>query len=244
MSQNSTDSDDLEALFDRIVAENDLRNSPPAANKSPNLTNPPAGPPDEVLNRIGQLTRTLHESLRELGFDKELAKAASAIPDARERMAYVADMTEKAAHRALAASEAAKPLQERLGAEATALAGSWDRLFANQVSVEEFRDLAARTRAFLHAVPGQTNATQQHLFEIIMAQDFQDLTGQVIKRMTEMTHAVEKQLVELLVEHAPADRREALCASGLAGPVIGNGAGQGVVTSQQQVDELLESLGF
>lgn len=243
MNPNSPDSDELEALFDSIVAENDLRNTPPKPTPSAS-TAAPAAPPEEVLNRIGQLTRTLHDSLRELGYDEELAKAADAIPDARERMAYVAEMTEKAAHRTLAASEAAKPLQERLGAEATALADHWDRLFANQISVEEFRDLAIRTRSFLHAVPAQTAATGQHLFEIIMAQDFQDLTGQVIKRMTEMTHAVEKQLLELLIDHAPAERREALSASGLAGPVIGKGAGQGVVTSQQQVDELLESLGF
>jgi chemotaxis protein CheZ len=243
MSQNSTDSDELEALFDSIVAENDLRNSPPAAHSSPNLANPPAGQPDEVLNRIGQLTRTLHDSLRELGFDKELAKAASAIPDARERMAYVADMTEKAAHRALAASEAAKPLQERLGAEATALAGSWDRLFANQISVEEFRDLAARTRAFLHAVPDQTTATQQHLFEIIMAQDFQDLTGQVIKKVVEVVQGMETQLLSVLIEAMPEERKAAAPEGLLNGPVI-NAEGKDVVTNQAQVDDLLESLGF
>ncbi len=244
MSTDNSASEDLEALFDSIVAENDLRNSPPVARLPSRDVSAAAAQPDEMLNRIGQLTRTLHDSLRELGYDKELAKAANAIPDARERMAYVAEMTERAAHRTLAASEAAKPLQERLGTEATALASAWDQLFANKVSVDEFRNLAVRTRDFLHSVPTQTAATGQHLLDIMMAQDFQDLTGQMIKRMTEMTHTVEKQLVELLIDHAPADRREALCASGLAGPVIGTGAGQGVVTSQQQVDELLESLGF
>lgn len=240
MSPANHDSDDLEALFDSIVAENDMRNSPRVTAKHMEQT----APPEEMIKRIGQLTRTLHDSLRELGYDKTLAKAANAIPDARERLAYVAEMTEKAAHRTLAASEAAKPLQEQLGAEAAALAEGWDRLFANQVSPEEFRDLATRTRSFLQAVPAQTSATGKYLFDIMMAQDFQDLTGQVMKRMTEMTHAMEKQLLELLIEHAPAERREALCASGLAGPVVSKQAGQGVVTSQQQVDELLESLGF
>jgi chemotaxis protein CheZ len=240
MSGGNEDSDELQALFDSIVAENDLRSAPPPAPGA--AAEGAEGAPDEMIARIGQLTRTLHDSLRELGYDKVLADTADAIPDTRERLAYVAEMTEKAATRTLAATEAAKPLQERLGSDAESLAAGWDRVFANQLSVDEFRDLAARTRSFLREVPVHADATGQHLLEIMMAQDFQDLTGQVIKRMTEMTHAVEKQLLQLLIENAPPARREQLAASGLAGPVIGGGAG--VVTSQQQVDELLESLGF
>lgn len=244
MSTAHQDSDELQALFDSIVAENDRRSAPPPEASSPSPVASAAEVSDQMLSRIGQLTRMMHDSLRELGYDRALADAADAIPDARERLAYVAEMTEKAATRTLAASEAAKPLQERLGADAASLAEDWDRVFANRLSVDEFRDLAARTRSFLREVPAQADATGRHLLEIMMAQDFQDLTGQVIKRMTEMTHTVEKQLLQLLIEHAPPARREQLAAAGLAGPVIGAKGTGAVVTSQQQVDELLESLGF
>jgi chemotaxis protein CheZ len=243
MSGGNEDSDELQALFDSIVAENDLRSAPPPATPSPAPAAAAEAAPDDMVARIGHLPRTLHDSLRELGYDKVLASAADSIPDTRERLAYVAETTEKAATRTLAATEAAKPLQERLGSDAESLAAGWDRVFANQLSVEEFRDLATRTRSFLREVPAHADATGQHLLEIMMAQDFQDLTGQVIKRMTEMTHAVEKQLLQLLIENAPPARREQLAASGLDGPVIGAGSAA-TVTSQQQVDELLESLGF
>jgi chemotaxis protein CheZ len=82
------------------------------------------------------------------------------------------------------------------------------------------------------------------LLEIMMAQDFQDLTGQVIKKMMDMTQLVEKQLLELLIEYVPPERREHLDTGDLAGPVIHGRHGSETVTDQRGVDELLESLGF
>jgi len=94
-------------------------------------------------------------------------------------------------------------------------------------------------------VPTQTEATSAQLMEIMMAQDFQDLTGQVIKRITDMVQGMEGQLLKLLVENAPAERRVAAESRGLLnGPVTGADLHGDVVTSQSQVDELLESLGF
>lgn len=233
------DSDELEALFDSIVAETSRPVTPaapaPAAAEHVN---------SDVINRLGQLTRTLHDSLRELGYDRMLEKAAQAIPDTQDRLQYIADMTEKAASRTLAATEAAQPIQEDIGAQADTLASDWDRLFASELSVDEFKALAGRTREFLRGVPDRTRATNGHLLEIMMAQDFQDLTGQVIKKMMEMTRQVEKQLLELLLDQLPQERKDAIEASGLAGPVIKADGLQDVVTDQKQVDDLLESLGF
>ena len=111
--------------------------------------------------------------------------------------------------------------------------------------MEQFRDLALRTRDYLDKVPEAAAATNAQLTNIMMAQDFQDLTGQVIKKITEMVQDVEHQLLKVLIDHAPAERRVAAQSSGLLnGPVINPGGGNDVVTSQAQVDELLESLGF
>jgi chemotaxis protein CheZ len=110
------------------------------------------------------------------------------------------------------------------------------------LDAEQFKQLATRTHAYLTEVPKQTKATNAYLTEIMMAQDFQDLTGQVIKKITEVTQQMEQQLVMLLVENAPASAK--IDSSLLNGPVI-NGEGRAdVVTSQAQVDSLLESLGF
>jgi len=239
------DSDELEALFDSIVAETSKVAEPPAATPSPAQA---AATPDnvnsDVINRLGKLTRTLHDSLRELGYDKMIEKAAQAIPDTQDRLQYIADMTEKAAIRTLAATEAAQPIQEDIGSRAHTLATDWDRLFASELSVEEFKTLAGRTREFLHGVPDRTRATNSHLMDIMMAQDFQDLTGQVIKKMMEMTRQVEKQLLELLLDRLPQERKVAIEAGGLAGPVIKTDGTPDAVTDQKQVDDLLESLGF
>lgn len=232
---NSTqDSPELEALFDSIAA----------ANRDPEQSAAGASEND-VVARIGHLTRRLHDALGALGYDSMLQNAAEAFPDARERLAYVATMTEQAAVRCLTAIEAAKPLQDALRADATTLAQEWDSLFHGRMQPDQFRDLALRTREYLGKVPQNTEATNVQLTEIMMAQDFQDLTGQVIKKITDMVQDVEQQLLKLLIEHAPAERRVAAESAGLLnGPVINANGRNDVVTSQAQVDELLESLGF
>jgi len=233
------DSPDLEALFDSIVAAN----TDPGADAGEAEHGAPDTQSGEVLVKIGKLTRTLHESLRELGFDKSLQQAASAIPDTRDRLTYVATLTEKAAERALNATEVARPLQDELESGAKALSANWDRLFDKQLSVDEFKALVAETRRYLGSVPERTEATRGQLTEIMMAQDFQDLTGQVIKKITVAAHDIEHKLLELLVEQMPQEKR-AEAETLLNGPVVKHDGRTDVVATQDQVDELLESLGF
>ena len=236
----AADSAELEALFDSIA------NAPPprASGAAPKAEAPAADPPGNVMNRIGQLTRMLHDALRELGYDRVLEKTAASIPDARDRLDYVVKMTEQAAVRALNATEAAQPIQDRLGAEAERLSGQWQKLFDKQLGLEEFKALVAGTRDYLGEVPKQTQATNAQLLEIMMAQDFQDLTGQVIKKITMLAQDMEKQLVHLLVDLVPADVRSEIDSGLLNGPVVSKSAGPEVVTNQNQVDDLLASLGF
>ena len=203
---------------------------------------------DKVICRVGQLTRMLHDSLRELGYNKLLEKATSAIPDAQDRLAYVAVMTEQAADRSLNATEIAKPIQDKLAADAASLSGLWQRLSDNQGPGEPgsdaFRNLVAQTRNYLDDVPNRTGATNAQLLEIMMAQDFQDLTGQVIKKITEMVQNLEQQLVQLLVDNVPADKKGEISTGLMNGPVVNPEGRSDVVTSQNQVDDLLASLGF
>jgi chemotaxis protein CheZ len=238
MSANpNQDSDELESLFDSIVAAN-------AAESGPEAERPSAQCEDKVLNQIGHMTRTLHNTLRELGLNKEIEKAASTIPDARDRLNYVATLTEKAAERVLNATDAAQPIVDKMGDESARLAGQWQMLFDKKLDVEQFRNLVMQTQSFLNDVPNQTKATNAHLMEIMMAQDFQDLTGQVIKKIIEVTKTMEQQLVTLLLESAPPEVKAEFDTGLLNGPVINAAGRSDVVTSQDQVDDLLESLGF
>jgi len=200
---------------------------------------------DEMLARVGQITRTLHDSLRELGFDKVLEKATHDIPDVRERLNYVARMTEQAAQRVLNATDAAIPMQERIDAGADEILNGWQAAFKAPFSEANYRDMATMTMQCLADMRNDTSATKKQLLDIMMAQDFQDLTGQVIRKVTDLAHGMEQQLVQLLLDYSPAEvRREASSNSLLNGPQINPANKSDVVADQSQVDDLLDSLGF
>ena len=166
--------------------------------------------PEDLIQRIGQLTRMLRDSMRELGLDKEIEKAAQAIPDARDRLGYIAAMTEQAADRALNAVDRAQPIQDELAEGAKALDERWQAWFADPLELDQAKVLVTDTRAYLGAVPQLTQATQSQLLEILMAQDFQDLTGQVIKKMMEVIQEIEHQLVQVLIDSVPDGDEQAV----------------------------------
>jgi len=213
---------------------------------------------EDIVHRIGHLVRMLRDSMRELGLDKEVEKAAQAIPDARDRLSYIASMTEQAAERALNAIDRAQPIQDELGASARDLDARWGEWFDSPIELADARDLVSDTRTYLAAVPKKTDSTNRELLEIMMAQDFQDLTGQVIKRMMDVVREMEFQLLQVLLDSVPEqDERLGLQrrtdeikeaqnrkeASLLNGPQVREGEAD-VVNSQDQVDDLLAELGF
>ncbi|MBS0846988.1 protein phosphatase CheZ [Citrobacter sp. JGM124] len=199
----------------------------------------------DIVARIGSLTRMLRDSLRELGLDQAIAEAAEAIPDARDRLDYVVQMTAQAAERALNCVELSQPHQAELERGAKSLSGRWDEWFENPIALDDARELVTDTRKYLSDVPGHTSFTNAQLLEIMMAQDFQDLTGQVIKRMMDVIQEIERQLLMVLLENMPEPEARAKRAneSLLNGPQM-NTSASGVVASQDQVDDLLDSLGF
>ena len=198
---------------------------------------------EQLINRIGQLTRQMRESIRELGLDKGIAKVAEAIPDARDRLGYIAQMTERAAERALNAIDVAQPIQDGLSSDAKALTKRWDAWFEHPVELDAARELVFDNRAYLAAVPKQVSATNAQLMEIMMAQDFQDLTGQVIKKMMHVIQDMDTQLLQLLIDNAPPEKRHDTPHGLLHGPQTVAGLPD-AVDGQDQVDDLLASLGF
>lgn len=200
-----------------------------------------AQPSLDVVQRIARLTRMLRESMRELGLDYAIKEAAQSIPDARDRLRYVGRMTEQAANRVLTAAEQAQPLQEELMTGAQSLQERWNQL-DQEGCLETQADVIADTRQFILDIPNKTQQTQDNLMEIIMAQDFQDLTGQVIQGMLGVIATLETELVQVLMDSVPAEKREE-ADSLLNGPVMDTQS-DNVVSDQDEVDDLLSSLGF
>ncbi|MCL2075012.1 MAG: protein phosphatase CheZ [Betaproteobacteria bacterium] len=243
------DSADLEALFDSLAT---------AAVPSP-VAKTPVAPPvaagavaagefpvqESVFKRIGQMARQLHNTLHDLGYDKLLQETVNTTLDARDRLAYIANLTEQAASRVLNATDVAQPIMTGLEEDAKALGARWDRAFANQITTEEFKRLAEETRVYLKTgLSAKTDVVNAQLMEIMMAQDFQDLTGQVIKKIVAVAQNLEHGLMAALLEITPQSKRSEEFDNLLNGPVINAEGRADVVANQQQVDDLLDSLGF
>lgn len=249
-ASGAADNDELQALFDSVAseyadeaegsAEEVAAQAPASDGGGESWTRQEA-----VFNRIGHMARELHDTLRGLGYDKLIEKTVEALPDAQDRLAYVANLTEQAACRVLNATDIANPLVEEMETGAQALGARWDKVFANQLNVADFKQLATDTRAFLNEqLPQKTKATHAQLTEIMMAQDFQDLTGQVIKKIVALAQNLENGLMGVLIEVVPDTRRTEEVANLMNGPVVNAEGRTDVVVNQQQVDDLLDSLGF
>ena len=191
----------------------------------------------DVHHKLGILTRQLHDSLKELGYTDALKGTVEELPDAKSRLSYIARLTGEAAEQVLNRVELAKAQHDQLSQQAQRIA---DMIVQDPVGA------VARGHVlnFVHAVQKSSREVDAHLTEIMMAQDFHDLTGQVITRVVALTSTIEEQLVRLLIQTAPAAPMAPEPVKNLHGPVIHPEGNQDVVTDQSQVDDLLASLGF
>ena len=241
---STDDSQDLQALFDSIAGKLAGAGEAVATSDADESSDWPSSQ-GKVFLQVGQMARQLHDTLGALGYEKLLENTVTALPDAKDRLAYIANLTEQAACKVLNATDIANPIQDELEAGASLLGAKWDALYANQMGVDDFKLLAAETRSFIkEAVPQRTAATKEQLMEIMMAQDFQDLTGQVIKKVIALAQDLESKLMSVLIDTMPGEKRTESVNSLLNGPVINAEGRTDVVGSQQQVDDLLDSLGF
>ncbi|MFN0318563.1 MAG: protein phosphatase CheZ [Burkholderiales bacterium] len=242
------ETEDLEALFEQIAAKRDTATpatavaTPPPATAA---TDAEAGSkePYDVFQRVGNLTRNLHDALRELGYDKSIDAAVGKLPDARSRLSYIANLTGQAAEKALSKAEIGTGIQQQIETDAVALATKWKAVFAGTTSVDEFKQYALDTQTFLNQLPERTGQASALFTDIMLAQDFHDLTGQVINKIVGIAQSIEDQLVKLLVDTTPPEKRGEVESEWLNGPVIDTKRDD-VVNNQGQVDDLLASLGF
>lgn len=202
----------------------------------------PEAPAGNVHHKIGLLTRQLHDSLNELGYADRLRGSMGELPDAQSRLSYIARLTGEAAEKVLSRVEVAKAQQD-------ALAERVRTMRADLIKDPVAAVAKGHIMNFLQEVEEGSQQADAHLTEIMMAQDFHDLTGQVIARVVALAADLESQLVELLIQTSPDPQAAAAApqdkpAEHLAGPVVDPENTPDVVTSQSQVDDLLASLGF
>ncbi|WP_341501679.1 protein phosphatase CheZ [Gallaecimonas sp. GXIMD4217] len=201
----------------------------------------------ELFSEVGKLTRELHDAMTEFQQDPRLATLATQeIPDATERLNHVITMTEQAANQTMDAVEACLPMADRLLDTVGALQPSWQRLMEKELQLGEFRQLCYDLDAFIKASEADANELRNKLNEVLMAQGFQDLTGQIIRRVIELVREVEEKLVGLLTAFGAPEAQEHQQQSGIKaeGPILDAEKRDDVVSNQDEVDDLLSSLGF
>ena len=192
---------------------------------------------DELYRKVGLLTRQLHDSLRELGYDRQLESAVSSLPDARNRLSYISRLTGQAAEKVLNGVDRAKAELDGIAAGAAGVALA---LRADPVAAVS----GGQVMAFLEEAGLAAQRADAQLTEIMLAQDFHDLTGQVIRKVVTLAQNMEEQLLKLLIETTPPEQRRKIDPEKLEGPVVKAEGRDDVVTDQAGVDDLLASLGF
>ena len=191
----------------------------------------------EVFHQLGLITRQLHDTLQQLGVMPQLQKAANGLPDARSRLSYIARKTGEAADKVLNSVDQAKAEHGLICAQTRQMAAA---IVADPVKAVA----SGAVINFVGDIEAATARIDAHLTDIMMAQDFHDLTGQVVAKVVALAADLEDSLVKLLVQAAPPEQAHKVEASLLHGPVV-NGEGRAdVVHNQGEVDDLLASLGF
>ncbi len=210
-----------------------------------NMQMPQASP--EIFQQLGTLTRQLHDTLNMLGVLPDLKNHVDNLPDARSRLNYIATKTADAAEKVLNLVDTAKADQEHI-AEQT-------RKLASLITADPVKAVASgAVFNFVQDVENTTHRVDGHLTDIMMAQDFHDLTGQVVAKVVRLANDLENQLVKLLVQAAPLEHSQKVEAAltahllehepRLEGPVVDADGRTDVVANQGEVDDLLASLGF
>lgn len=212
-----------------------------------------------LYREVGRLTRSLHEALRNFEISpesQEQQEELSKMADASDRLDYVVKLTGRSANKTMDLVEDTMPLASNLREEAEAIRSDWGRLRRREMEPSEFRDLYRRIDRFLDRVGSDSDRLHNNLSEILLAQDFQDLTGQVIQRVTSLVRDVEEHLVRLMVMASDVDKLAGVVheydddkkkgEDKGEGPQIraGDEAQDSVVSGQDEVDDLLSSLGF
>ncbi|EKO3454911.1 protein phosphatase CheZ [Vibrio fluvialis] len=202
-----------------------------------------------MLQEIGALTRDLHDSLNQFHIDERMSQIANdEIPDARDRLHYVIEKTEVAANKTMDAVDRCMPIADSLHESLLLVRPQWNELMHGKIELSEFKALCHRIDNILSQIEGDSSELRGQLTEILMAQDFQDLTGQIIRRVITLVNEVEKRLVDILTvfgtNQIEQQDKAKKASTEPEGPILNPHERSDAVSSQDEVDDLLSSLGF
>lgn len=208
-----------------------------------------------LFDQIGELTRELHDALLSFQNDTRLVDlAGQELPDAQNRLSYVIEMTDKAACTTMDAVDHCIPIADKLIGDLESITPGWEGLMTRNLALGDFKALCHAVDDLLNHFKGSSADLREKLTDILMAQEFQDLTGQVINKVIALVQEIEAKLVDILTvcskqaqlfppkeEEQQVEEKKSTAAEG---PIIDAESRTDVVHGQDEVDDLLSSLGF
>jgi chemotaxis protein CheZ len=205
----------------------------------------------ELFAEIGKLTRQLHDSLNNFQVDSRLSDLATGdIPDAKERLNFVIERTEEAANKTMDAVESIFPVVDSIQEQIGTVKPLWHKLMHNDLDIGEFKALCKDIDLLLKTTDKETNKIHSLMTDVLMAQDFQDITGQVIRKVIDLVREVEDNLINMLTAFGLSSEEEKpkyatkVGENLVEGPIMNSESRSDVVSDQDDVDDLLSSLGF
>ena len=208
------------------------------------------GGDEDLFIEIGKLTRHLHEALTNFQLDSRITDlAASEIPNAKDRLNYVIEKTEQAANKTMDKVDQCNQMADSISKDSQELLEEWQKLYRRELEPGDFRKLCKRIES--HLVKNKNSADELHagLSDVLLAQDYQDLTGQVIRQVITLVQDVEDSMVNVIKMFGNMDgydeaKDEVKVVEGVEGPITNKEKRDDVVSGQDEVDDLLSSLGF
>lgn len=206
-----------------------------------------------LFQEVGRMTRELHDAMLSFANDTRVSELTEdELPDAKDRLNHVIKMTQQAADQTLNAVEAFMPLCQEMSGQSRTLSLNWERFVGREMPLQDFRGLADELKKFLPMVEGNSKQVYEMSNDVLLAQNFQDLTGQIIRRVIRLLEEMQEKLVGLLrvagERHVDESREKETQKTGTdnqdIGPHVLGRTSEDAVSGQDEVDDLLSSLGF
>ncbi len=201
-----------------------------------------------LYQELGKLTREIHDSIKAFGNDERISELATeAIPDAKERLNFIVTKTDEAAHKTMEEAEETMNIVEAVSTRASSLHERWCQFRNRELSRQDFIILNDDVDKFLASIESESRNINGKMTDIMLAQDYQDITGQMIKQVVTMVQEVEEKLVRLVtISGASCQLDESVEKSGeiAVGPQLPTASSANVMSTQGDVDDLLANLGF
>ncbi|MGX5173511.1 protein phosphatase CheZ [Aliikangiella sp. IMCC44653] len=205
---------------------------------------------EDLFVEIGKLTRHLHEALTNFQLDSKITDlAAQDIPNAKDRLNYVIEKTEAAANKTMDQVDNCHQMADTISKDSQELLDEWQKLYRRELEPGDFRKLCKKIEAHLVKNKNTSDQLRSGLSEVLMAQDYQDLTGQVIRQVITLVQDVEESMVNVIkmfgnLDDYHSNASEVKVKEGVEGPITNKDKRTDVVSGQDEVDDLLSSLGF